>query len=185
MTKKGFINERYSPILSGCVFIGLFVLSVVGLYFKSKRIVGFIIADDVARLTVILENINKTCKIIDFDYQQIWINFLNTGSFEGSEVGNMNLAYPEKWEGPYLKDNPTMQEKEYMVVKTNKGYFVTPGNGVKLPSGKVIGTDIIFGEDADIMQLIESGELLYRDKALAAPLDLRSPAVLPGILLSP
>ena len=183
--KKGFINEQYIPILSGFVFASLFVLSVVGLYFKSKRVVGFIIADDVARLTTILENINKTCKIIDFDYQQNWINFLNNGSFSGSEVGNMNLTYPHKWEGPYLKDNPTMQEKEYMVVSTDKGYFVTPGNGVKLPSGKVIGTDIILDENSDIMHLIESGELLYRDKALAAPLDLSVPDVLPGVLLSP
>jgi len=183
--KNGFVSERYIPILSGFVLATLFIFSAIGLYFKSKRNTGYIIADDVAQLTTILENINKTCKIIDFDYQQNWINFLNVGSFEGSEVGTMNLAYPQKWEGPYLKDNPTMQEKEYMVVNTNKGYFVTPGNGVKLPKGDIIGKDIKLDESADIMQLIMDGTLKYRGKALAAPLDLSSPEILPGVLLSP
>jgi len=185
MLKKDFIAKQLTPILSGFVFVGLFMLSVVGLYFKSKRDIGFIIADDVAQLTAILDAIHKTCKIIDFDYQQNWVNFLTVGSFEGSEVGTMNLAYPEKWEGPYLRDNPTMQEKEYMVVSTDNGYFITPGRGVKLPSGKVIGQEIKLGRDANITQLIETGELRYRDKALAAPLDLSASDILPGILLSP
>ena len=168
--QKGFIKDQYIPLLSGAVFFGLFALSGIGLYFKSKRNTGLIIADDVARVVALLTTIHDTCRIIDFDYQQNRINFLNVGTFSGSEVGSMNLAYPQKWEGPYLNDNPTMQEQEYLVVKTNKGYFVTPGNGVRLPSGKVIGTDIILDETKDIQHLIESGDLMYKDKALSAPL---------------
>lgn len=172
MKKQGFIKDQYIPIISGAVFFGLFALSGVGLYVKSKRSVGFIIADDVARLKTILETINRTCKIISFDQQQNVINFLNVGAFSGSEVGPMNLAYPQKWEGPYLTDNPTMQEKEYMVVQTNKGYFITPGNGVRLPDGKVIGIDIIFDKKANIDQMVQSGVLAFKGKALSVVLSI-------------
>jgi len=65
-----------------------------------------------------------------------------------------------------------MQEQDYLIVRTKQGYFITPGNNVTLPSVKVIGKDIIFDEDADIMKLIESGELQYKKKALAAPLQI-------------
>lgn len=175
MDKKVSMLEQYIPLLSGLVFVGLFLLSFVGFYIKSKKDTGLIIADDVAQLKIILEKIHATCKIIDFDYQKNWINFLNVASFEGSEVGNMNLAYPEKWEGPYLKDNPTIQEKEYMVVKTDKGYFITPGEGVRLPNGKKIGSDILLDINTDIQQLIQGGVLAYKQKPLATTLILTQP----------
>ena len=62
-------------------------------------------------------------------------------SFEGSEVGSLNLAYPKKWQGPYLGDNPTFQGKAYQIIRTKNGYFVTPGDGIMLPNGLVIGRD--------------------------------------------
>lgn len=172
VNKQGFIKDQYIPIISGIIFFGLFALSGIGLYFKTKRSVGLMIADDVARITTILQTINTTCRIIGFDRQQNIINFLNVGQFSGSEVGPVNLAYPQKWEGPYLTDNPTMQEKEYMVIKTHDGYFVTPGNGVRLPSGKIIGTDIILDEKVHIDALIKSGVLQFKGKALAAHLTI-------------
>jgi len=165
--RNGFIKDQYIPILSGIVFFGLFVLSGIGLYFKSKRSTGLIIADDVARIATLLTTIHRSCKIMSFDRQQNIVDFFTVIEFKGSEVGSMNLAYPQKWEGPYLTDNPTMQAKEYLVVKTKNGYFVTPGNGVHLPSGKVIGADIILDEGADIPHLIKSGDLMYNGKALA------------------
>jgi len=96
--------------------------------------------------------------------------------FTGSEVGPMNLVHPEKWEGPYLKDNPTIYHIAYQVVSTKKGYFVTPGDGVKLPNKKIIGTDIILDQKADIDTMMFDQETLsYKNKPLAARLDLGAP----------
>ena len=61
------------------------------------------IAQEVVQLRDIFHRIHKTCVIIDFDEQKNHINFLNVEKFTGSEVGPMNLAHPEKWEGPYLE----------------------------------------------------------------------------------
>ena len=65
----------------------------------------------------------RSFSIYGFDYQKNPINFLNIKSFEGSEVTSMNLTFPDQWEGPYLSDNPTIQQKDYLIVKTKKGYL--------------------------------------------------------------
>ena len=114
--------------------------------------------------------------IIDFDNQQNPINFLNVAKFAGSEVGPMNLVHPEKWEGPYLKDNPTLYHIVYQVVSTKKGYYITPGDGVMLPNKKVIGKDIVLDQKADIdLMMLNPDELLYKDRPLAARLELGAP----------
>lgn len=126
---------------------------------------------EVQMLVDILKKIDATCKIINFDLQKTPINFLNVKKFKGSEVGAMNLAYAEKWDGPYLKGNPTIQDKEYQIVRTKKGYFVTPGDGVQLPNGKVVGKDIILDEDANIGEMMFDVNVFMIDgKAWAAPL---------------
>lgn len=167
-----FVKKNYVQIAAGALLLLLAGTSGIGLYIGAKQNTGLIIASDVERLAHILMDIHASCAIIDFDNQQNSINFLNVKSFSGSEVGPMNLTYPHKWQGPYLTDNPTMHEKEYMVVKTQKGYFITPGNGVKLPNGQVIGTDLILNEYADIPHLITSGMLSYNNKALAVALPI-------------
>jgi hypothetical protein len=115
--------------------------------------------------------------IIDFDNQKNSINFLNVAKFTGSEVGPMNLAHPEKWEGPYLQDNPTMQHIAYQVVSTKKGYFITPGEGVKLPNNKIVGKDIVLDKKANIeAMMIDADALMYKDRSLAAALELGAPS---------
>lgn len=151
-----------------CVLVGV---TVYRLLYEAKTEGDIIIAQDVKQLAGILKQIDEKCKIIDFDQQQNPIDFLNVKSFVGSEIGSMNLAYPQQWEGPYLNDNPTIQEKTYMVVKTKKGYFVTPGNGVRLGNGKVVGKDIVLDESADIPALMKDEKaLLFEGRMLAAPL---------------
>ena len=154
------------------VFIGVSLFNVT---YRVKHNIGVLIADEVIQLQGIFHRIHKTCIIIDFDYQKNRINFLNVGEFTGSEVGPMNLVYPDKWEGPYLEDNPTMQTIEYQIVHTKKGYFITPGDRVKLPNGKVVGKDIVLDEQANIpAMMINPDMLLFKGRALAAPLDLGS-----------
>jgi hypothetical protein len=128
---------------------------------------------DVARLADIFQRIDAECGIIGFDYQKNPVNFLTIkhDGFVGSEVGSMNLRHPDRWQGPYLQDNSTIHSKEYQIVRTKKGYFITPGDGVRLPNNKVVGKDIILDEHADIPALVlQKDGLNFEGKPLAAPL---------------
>lgn len=154
-------------IITGTVFVVLFALAAYVYWFQAKKVNDMLIADHVEQLSGIFAKIHQDCHIIDFEHQKNNINFLNVISFEGSEVGPMNLKYPKKWEGAYLKDNPTMQEQYYQVVRTKKGYFVVPGPAVKLANGQVIGKDILFDQDANIQGLIK-GPLQFKGRPLAA-----------------
>ncbi|TET06511.1 hypothetical protein E3J79_01555 [Candidatus Dependentiae bacterium] len=171
--KKGFMRNYIIPLLIVLFFSMLIVLAIFNLRVTSKYYLADLIVRDVTQLATIFERIDQECKILDFDYQKNRINFLNVKSFVGSEVGPMNLAYPDKWNGPYIDDNPTYQDKEYLVVRTKKGYFVTPGEGVKLPNGQIIGKDIILDEDADIPSMMkDENQLMFNGKQLAARLTI-------------
>jgi len=163
--------------------IAVIIFTVIVSYvYQSKTVTTDVLTNDLQKLVTIFEDINKQCGIISFDYQQNPINFLNVETFTSSEVGPMNLAHADKWQGPYMTDNPTVQGKEYMVVRTKKGYFITPGNGVRLPNGKLIGKDIILNEDADIQAMMRNpNKLLFENKAFAAPLSLSKKVVLPPL----
>lgn len=158
------------------VGVGIAVLVFTAFFsfmYRSKALTTEVISDDVQKLVAIFDDINKQCGITSFDYQQNPINFLNVGSFKSSELGPMNLEHADKWQGPYVDDNPSVQGKEYMVVRTKKGHFITPGNGVKLPNGQVIGQGIILNEDADIEAMIRNpNKLLFKNESFAAPLNL-------------
>jgi hypothetical protein len=165
-------KSKLAIILLGVGLIGsFFYFSFFSTFYRSKQITNLLIIDNVERLAGIFKEINDTCGIIDFDLKKNPINFLNVEKFAGSEVGPMNLAHPEKWRGPYVPHNPTINDKEFQVVRTNKGYFVTPGDGVTLPNGKVIGKEVIIDENSDIPAMMRNeNELLFEDKPLAAPI---------------
>lgn len=161
---------------------GLLIAALVGIvcfnFFKtSEKITESVIVADLGKLAQIFAKIHAGCQIIGFDHQKTLINFLNVKGFSGSEVGSMNLAHPEKWEGPYLDENPTVQDQEYQVVKTNQGYFITPGEGVMLPNNKVIGKDIILDEHANITALMQDeNSLAHQGQPLAIRMiDLEQP----------
>jgi len=165
--------NRIIPVLTILLFIILVGVSLYKMFYNIKITSDVIIVQEVKELVEIFKRIDKECKIINFDYQKNNINFLNVEKFEGSEVGPMNLTYPQNWKGPYLKDNPTIQNKEYQIVRTKKGYFITPGDGVTLSNGKVVGKDIVLDENADIQKMMADEKALnFKGKALAAPLNI-------------
>lgn len=152
------------------VFVGL---SIKESFYHERQISGTVIANDVQKLQKIFEDIHKTCRILSFDYPKNPINFLNVQTFTSSEVGSMNLAHPKKWQGPYVEDNLEVQGIAYQVVRTKKGYFITPGDGVTLPNGKKVGSDIPIDENTDISALVQPGQPFnFKGRALAAPLKL-------------
>jgi len=164
-------NQTIFQILTVALFVLLISIMGYRMFYQVRTGQDQIISKEVVQLVEIMKRIDKKCKIIDFDYQKNPINFLNVTKFVGSEVGSMNLTYPDQWEGPYMKDNPTIQEKEYQIVQTKKGYFITPGDGVRLSNGKVVGKDIILDENADIAAMMrDENALMFEGKALAAPL---------------
>jgi hypothetical protein len=171
------VQKNFLPIIVG-VGIAFFIgISFFDTIYRSKDDAGMMMVQDVVQLRDIFHRIHKTCIIIDFDEQKNHINFLNVAKFAGSEVGPMNLVHPDKWEGPYLKENPTMYHIPYQVVSTKKGYFVTPGDGVTLPNKKVIGKDIILDQKADIdAMMINPDELMYKNRPLAARMELGTPS---------
>ena len=164
-------------IASGIVIGGLVFATIIYFVRDIRISQDKIIIEHLQTLTKIFNKIHATAKITDFDHVINQIDFLNVKSFTGSEVGSMNLAYPEKWQGPYLEANLTIQEKPYIVVKTKKGLLIIPGEGVRLSNGKIIGKDIIINENTDIQALARDPHaLLFKNKGLAVKLNLDKPS---------
>lgn len=165
---------RLWPYIIGLIFLFLFGLSAYWIMFNARAYTDRLIAHDVLYLQHIFQEIDQTCGIRDFEHDKNVINFLNTNTFIGSQVGPMNLRYPKKWQGPYVKDNPSIQDKDYQIVQATKGYFIAPGDGVHLSNGKIIGTDIVLDEHTNFDLLLEKGGLLRSREnfALAVPLEL-------------
>jgi hypothetical protein len=173
MAKKLSYDFHFTIIAS--VLLGsLFIVTFYSYRYDNSQLKDTLIAQDLKTLIHIFKEIDKTCTILGFIHQKNYIDFLNIKSFEGSQVGSMNLAYPEKWQGPYLKETLTMQECPYMIVKNKKGLFIVPGEGVKLANGKIIGKDILFDYRSDIEKLMyDPHGLLYKDTPLAKHLVLK------------
>lgn len=176
-------KKSYKKILFSLLTIVVIALLVGITIFNGrsiiKRDVGEFIAQDIARLATIFEDINRTAGILSFDHQKNRIDFLNIkkDGFVGSELGSMNLIHPDKWQGPYEKEMPRIQEEDYMIVRTQQGYFITPGDGVKLPNGKIIDTDIILDENADIEYMMHDEQMLsYHGRPLAAKITISGQA---------
>ncbi len=71
-------------------------------------------------------------------------------------------------EWPYLRDNPMIDNKNIKLLKTQSGYYVVPGDGVKLPNGKIMGTDLVIDKSTNMQQLIaEGGDLNYKNRPLS------------------
>jgi len=177
-TIKNRVQRRILPIAVGILLLVLGGLAVYRLLYQTRVIVNGIIADQITQLSGIFKKINETCVITEVTQSVGHVNFLNVKSFVSSEVGPLNLAYPKEWRGPYVKDNPSIQGHVYEIVKTKQGYYIVPGTGVKLSSGKIMGKDIIITPTTDIEALITKGPLRHEDKALAAPLPMKGKPML-------
>lgn len=165
-----WFSGSMAPLITAGIIGVLIVITIINFYYRPKEYIADLIVKDLAALQGIFKKIDDRCKILGFDYQKNPINFLNVGTFKSSEVGPMNLTYPTQWQGPYVSENLRVQGKEYQVVKTKKGLFITPGEGVELPNGKIVGKDIILNEDADVSSLMQDEKgLRYNGKVLAAP----------------
>lgn len=166
--KKRQILGYLLPTITAVFLLGLLGIALQRYYAESKTISSKLTAQTVEELALIFKKIDKTCKILSFEHEKNYIDFLTVERFIGSEIGAMNLVHPENWAGPYLRDNPTIQEQYFVIVDTPNGYYIAPGDGVKLANGKIVGKDIILNKNTDFDALIKDKEVLsFEGKPLA------------------
>lgn len=166
------IKKYFIPVISGILLTFLFGFTIWIIFHYSPAYIDNLIADDIVKLKKIFQKINRDCKIINFKHTKNYIDFLNVEKFVGSEVGSLDLAHPEKWSGPYLHNNPVIQEQLFQIIKTKKGNFIVPGEGIKIGNKKIIGKDIIFDENSDIENMMRKPSLLFSSgRTLAAKLE--------------
>jgi hypothetical protein len=170
--KKKRLFRRYFPIFSGITLVLLTIFFVYRTYKTQPAFETSVITEDISIIVTALNRIDETCNILSIKNNKNSVDFLNVVKFVGSEVGCLNLAYPENWEGPYVLDNPTIRGKVYEIVKTKQGYFVIPGYGVELPNDLTVGKDFDIDLEADIEEMLQSGgPLNYKDFVLGAKLE--------------
>lgn len=166
------LSPRSATIVA-IVAAGAFLAASYVLYYSGVLETRRAMADDVAQLSQIFKTIDDTCGILGFDYDKNTIDFLNVKSFVGSEVGTMNLADPSKWQGPYLERNLVMQDKYYQIVRARDGYYIVPGDGVKLANGAHMGAELTITPETDVSVLLgPDSPLLYLDRLLIAPVQV-------------
>jgi hypothetical protein len=171
-SKTEVSSQRFS-VIAILLFLLLFAVSIYKLYQNSAASSDVVISGQVQKLQSIFQQIHQHCGIVDFEHERNYIDFLTIERFVGSEVGSMNLLYPKEWAGPYVEDNPTIQEKQYVVLHNKSGYFIVPDNGVKLTNGAVVGIDFVLNYETDMEQAMNSLEQLKSDSGvLAATLDV-------------
>ncbi len=164
--------KKYFSVFSTILLILLVVFFVLRVLHNKPYFAAAVIAEDIDLIAFALQEIDTSCNILSIENERNFIDFLTVEKFVGSEVGALNLVYPNKWEGPYLGDNPTFQEKFYELVKTKDGVFIVPGFGVKLPNGFEIGKDFKITFDSSIPEMMgKDGNLNYKGQPLASKID--------------
>jgi hypothetical protein len=155
------------------LLVVLFGLSVYKLYQTNTQSSDTVISTQVQKLKTIFDQIHQDCGIVDFEHEQNYIDFLTVESFVGSEIGSMNLLYPKEWKGPYVQDNPTVQEQQYVILDNKSGYFIVPGDGVELANGSIVGEDFILDFETDMDQaILRDDELKSESGVLAVQLNV-------------
>ncbi|MCF7899375.1 hypothetical protein K9L05_01870 [Candidatus Babeliales bacterium] len=170
--KKNF--KRYFPIISVAIFvlvIGVFVFQFI--YHKPYYVSG-VISEDLISIYNALKKIDTECDILNIANNDVTIDFLTVEKFIGSQVGGLNLAHPERWKGPYLKEDPTLFGIYYRLLKSKDGYFIVPGNGAKLPNGYKIGKDFNLNKNSFISKIMDKeGQLNYKGYKFAKKLEFK------------
>lgn len=174
MTPVWGFMQKYFVIFSG-TFLGLLMLIFLLRVLSDRTyVLTAVIGEDLVNIERIFNQIDKECNILDIRKTGAQIDFLNVEKFSGSTIGPINLAHPKNWKGPYLIQNPAIQQKFYEIVLAHDGYFIVPGQGVELPNGLVMGKDIVITKDTAVTpMLLPDGSLHFKGQACAAKLDFK------------
>ena len=175
MVRKFTASRHHSLLffLAATIFSALFVISVVMFWQQTHQSVDALVHQDVMALQKVFQKIHQDCKILSFDHEKNYIDFLTVKVFVGDQVGSMNLAFAKFRKGPYMKENLQVQEHPYVILKNKQGYFIVPGDGVVLSNGKVVGKDIVLHANTDMKKMMQNPNGLKSTAGvLAAPIEV-------------
>lgn len=161
MTPVWAFMQKYFVIFSATFLTVLMAIFLVRVFTDRTQVLTTVIQEDLANIEKILAQIDKECNILDIRSTAAVIDFFTVEKFSGSTVGPLNLAHPDKWKGPFLSQNPTIQQKFYEIVQAKDGYFVVPGQGVTLPNDLVMGKDVVIKNDTLVGPMLQRGGKLY------------------------
>lgn len=166
-----FSRLHYSLLSIVIILIFAAVIACGWWWNSGTGVSAQMIEKDLQTLSTVFKQIDADCTIVGFTADTIPVNFLTVkkDGFVGKEIGSMILKHPAKWNGPYLKNNVHVSGKEYQIVLMRDGYAIVPGQGVTLPNGKVIGTDIVIDKNMSLAEASQSF-LLHKGTPLAIPL---------------
>ncbi len=165
-------TKQYFIAISITTLTALVFITITRLLLHKPQAYVTNIGEDLKELSLILSQIDKECNILSITNNQGVINFLTVERFAGSQIGCFNLAYPSKWQGPYVTRNPSILGKFYEIIKTAEGVFILPGKGVELPSREILGVTLLIDPNVSIVSMMqEGGPLNYEGHSLALKLD--------------
>lgn len=165
-------TKQYFIAISITTLTVLTLITITRFLLHKPQAYATNIGEDLKELNVILSQIDKECNILSITNNQGSINFLTVEKFTGSQVGCFNLAYPEKWKGPYVKRNPSILGKFYEIIKTHEGVFILPGKGVELPCRDILGITLPIDPKVSIITMMQpGGPLNYEGHPLALKLN--------------
>ena len=156
-------TARHFTIFSSTIFVILLSIFIFKAVYHRSHYLASVIEQDITRIAHALADIDKNCNILSLNGERTAVNFLTVKSFVGTSVGGLNLAYPHKWQGPYLQVNPMCQQHFYELVQTKEGLFLVPGVGVKLPNGHIMGDDVKITAGISVKKLLEKNGVLNND----------------------
>lgn len=160
--------KQYSIFFTIIFVVMLGLVLLLRMFLDTSQERAFVIDQDLNQLAAILTSIDKECNILSIINNRGLLNFFTVQKFVGSQVGCLNLAYPARWKGPYLKSNPLIQGAFYEIIKTKEGLFIVPGSGVQLPNGIIMGDSFIVNEKTSLDQALQLGGPLRFGNTLLA-----------------
>ncbi len=141
-------------IAIGCILATLLGITLYQIIQQIRTSSDLAIIHYVDEIEKALHMIDEQCEITGIINDRSYIDFLVVSKFVGSQIGPLTLRFPEKWSGPYMQQNATINGKQFELIKMSDGYAIAPGNGTKLANGNIIGTDIILDSTTDIDTLL-------------------------------
>jgi len=118
---------------------------------------------DMQRIVRALYQVDRYCHIETVTPGLHPLNFLTLPRPTERDFCGIELEFPKQWTGPYFSEVPVLDNTPYQLLKTEKGLFLVPGNGVRLPNGNVIGIDIVWHYTTEVAALAQQGGALWYD----------------------
>lgn len=170
--KSTLSKQTWFALISGLVIVAIALYAGYTFFRERTVLSGSIIHRNVSSIVEILRRVDTSCDILSIRSGRNPIDFLQVEKFVGSEIGPLNLAHPDNWEGPYVQDNYIYDSRPFDLVATKRGFYVVPGHGSRLPNGSIMGKDVLLTYRSNIDKFLQpGGSLHFNNQAFAQKLD--------------